>query len=100
MTSQSTEAGQSLLDLTIWLLGDTSRLFDLADANGLGITDPLTPGQVLSIPDPDKNNADLVAYFKQRGFRVNTQDFGTVAPTSTAHDFDIEDFFSPDFDTK
>ncbi len=100
MTNTNVTEGQSLLDVAIGLLGSTARLFDLADANGLAVTDPLTPGQLLSIPDPNTANADLVAYFSKKSYRVNTQDAPVLVVDATAHDWDKGDFDFPDFDTQ
>jgi hypothetical protein len=92
-------AGQSLIDVAIQELGSVEALFDLADANGLAITDVLTPGQLLHVPDSAAMVADIVGYFGGRGQRINTGD--TEVPASLEfRDFDKEDFDKEDFDTQ
>jgi hypothetical protein len=56
-------------------LGSPAALFDLADANGLAITDLLTPGQLLLIPEASQLAAPEVAsYYAARAYRVNVPD--------------------------
>lgn len=81
--------GQSLLDVAIQELGTIAAVFDLAAANGLAITDPLTPGQVLSVPSASAALPQLAAYFRQRGQRINTgNDSASEVPTRPAGIFD------------
>ena len=91
--------GQSLLDISLWLLGGTEALFALADANELGIADPLTPGQVLLVPEGYTVNPELVSYYRRRGLRVNTtNDLAPPAPAPAGLiDFDDNDFDDSDF---
>ncbi|AWM31367.1 hypothetical protein [Hymenobacter nivis] len=93
-------AGQSLLDVAIQELGSVAALFDLADAAGLGITDALTPGQLLAVPTSPAAAPALAAYFADRAQRINTG--GPIAPRQpiTTHDFDARDFNYPDFDAR
>ncbi len=64
--------GQSLVDVAIQELGSVEALFDLADANGLAITDELTPGRVLVVPDSAAAVPAVVSYFSARQQRINT----------------------------
>ncbi len=84
-------AGQSLLDVVLQELGSVEALFDLADANGLAITDQLTPGQVLEVPTSPAAQPSIVSYFQGRGQRINTG-APVAAPAATTPDFDLLDF--------
>jgi hypothetical protein len=55
--------GQTLIDIAMQFLGDASRAFEIADLNGLSITDNLTPGQTLIIPEPAIDKIKIVAAF-------------------------------------
>lgn len=90
--------GQSLLDVSLWLLGGTAGLFALADANGLAITDALEAGQVLVVPDGFPVSAELVAYYKGEGWVVNTANI-RLPPVvaSKKGDWSLIDFKNSDF---
>jgi hypothetical protein len=95
--SQTTiSAGQSLVDVAIQEYGSLEALFDLADANDLAITDVLTPGRVLVVPNSAATVPALVDYFRQRGLRVNT---GAPVPPLILlrRDFKAKDFLIQDF---
>ena len=64
--------GQSLADVAIQELGSVAALFDLADANGLAITDDLHAGQLLTVPTSANGRPELASYFAARAYRVNT----------------------------
>lgn len=53
--------GQSILDIAIIYTGDAVIGFDIAKLNNLSITDVLTAGQKLIVPDVIKKN--IVALF-------------------------------------
>jgi len=72
--------GQSLLDVVLQTQGSLEALFELADANGLAISDVLTPGQVLSIPAATQARPEVAAYFAQRGQRINTKCYQLQGP--------------------
>lgn len=59
--------GQTLLDISIQETGTINNLFDIAVFNNVGITDSLTPGDEIKIPDNlteiNKN------YFINRGIK-------------------------------
>ena len=93
-------AGQSLLDICLQELGDAEALFELAAANGLAITDPLTPGQLLILPAGAVVNSELVAYYRARNLRLNTANLPPLPepePESLVDwdetDFDNDDWF-------
>lgn len=91
-------AGQSLLDVALWLMGGTDALFDLADANGLAITDALRPGQVLTVPDGYTVNQELVNYYSSRSIRVNTANGLVLAAATPEEPDELNDFDEADFD--
>lgn len=43
-------AGQTLIDIAVQELGDATRIFEVAELNGRGITDIITAGEVLKVP--------------------------------------------------
>lgn len=47
------EEGQVLLDIAMQEMGDVERLFELAELNGLSITERVEPGTMLSVGEPD-----------------------------------------------
>ncbi len=96
MNNTIISSGQSLVDVAIQELGSVGALFDLADTAGLGITDVLTPGQVLPVPDSAASQADIVAYFAGRRQRINTGDTPTPAPAPTRQRYFSNLFFNPD----
>jgi nucleoid-associated protein YgaU len=51
MTSAIVQPGQSLWDIAVQYAGSAQAAFQIAQANGLGVSDLLTPGQVLQIPE-------------------------------------------------
>jgi hypothetical protein len=69
-------AGQSLVDVALQEYGSVEALFDLADANGVAITDVLTPGQVLASAAAVPS---LVDYFRGRQQRINVGDEPALA---------------------
>lgn len=89
--------GQSLVDVALQELGTVASLFDLADAAGLAITDVLTPGQVLAVPNSLVARPELVDYFQRRAYRVNTGDEAAPATATRRRDFKQSDFSPSDF---
>lgn len=51
MSSVSVAPGQSLYDIAVQHAGSAEAVFGIAAANGLAVTDALTPGQVLQVPE-------------------------------------------------
>jgi LysM repeat protein len=72
---------QSLWDIAIQEYGTVEAVFDLAMANGLGITDILTAGQVLNVPESEYVNAEVVAYYRKNDLHPAT---GETNITETA----------------
>jgi hypothetical protein len=90
--------GQSLVDVALQELGSVESLFDLADANGLAITDALAAGQVLAVPSSSGTVVTIATYFRSKAIRINTNNAAVLLPPNTAHDFDNQDFDPSDFD--
>lgn len=56
MQTITVKQGQSIIDIAIIYTGDATSGFDIANLNGLAITDVLTTGQQLFVPDVIKKN--------------------------------------------
>ena len=72
MSQTRISEGQSLVDVAVQALGSVAALFDLADAQGLAITDALTAEQVAAVPASAHAAPELAAFFASRAYRVNT----------------------------
>ncbi len=57
---------QSLLDFAIQNTGDIESLFDFASENNLSITDSLSPGEKLIVPDNTKKDVDILNYYTDK----------------------------------
>ena len=99
MPSTLITAGQCLLDVALQELGSLDALFDLADANGLGVTDALAPGLVLLVPASAAAQPLVAAYFGSQGKRINLGGPIPVRIVAYRADFDRADFNSADFRT-
>lgn len=55
--------GQTLIDIAMQYCGDALAVADVAKLNGLGITDELTPGQTILIPDVAIDKVKIVEAF-------------------------------------
>lgn len=97
MTNATISDGQSLLDVALQELGSIAALFDLADANGLGITDALAAGQVLAVPASAAARPELAGYFAARQVRINTGDVVVPPPAVAAQRYFSNLFFTPSF---
>tara|TARA_R100000306_G_C4376675_1_gene142229 strand:- start:2253 stop:2540 length:288 start_codon:yes stop_codon:yes gene_type:complete len=66
-------SGQTVFDIALQELGSAVGVLDIALLNGISITETLTPGQTLNVPDYvlEKN---VVADFKKNGIRPATAD--------------------------
>lgn len=62
-------AKQSLLDIAIQGSGTIETVFDVATDNNLNITDTLTPGKMLNIPDAEDSDADITTYYTNKQLR-------------------------------
>ena len=87
--------GQSLIDISLWMLGGTDALYALADANGLAITDTVAAGQVLVVPDDLAVNPELVKFLKEKGVAVNT---ANIVPVPDPVDDELHDWLETDFE--
>ncbi len=82
---------QSLFDIAIQEYGTIEAVFDLAMANGLSVTDTLTAGQVLNVPevDPAVVQPEIVDYYRRHGIRPatgETEVADTPVPAPTGGD--------------
>ena len=59
--------GQSVLDIAVQCYGSAAAAFDIALANNISITDDLTAGHLLSLPDSEYYNKNIAEYFKNKG---------------------------------
>lgn len=57
---------QSLLDFAIQHTGDIESLFDFAKENNLCITDSLTAGEQLIVPDTTSKDIDILNYYTNK----------------------------------
>jgi hypothetical protein len=96
MAQSKVSEGQSLLDVAIQEYGTVEALFDLADANGIAITDVIAPGRVLVVPSSAAAVPALADYFRARQRRINT---GAPVPPLILlrRDFKASDFNLIDF---
>ena len=79
---------QSLFDIAIQEYGTVEAVFDLAMANGLGITDELNAGQELIVPESDFVVPEIVEYYRKNGLH----------PVSGNINYEITDFTANRFD--
>ncbi len=82
---------QSLWDIAIQEYGTVEAVFELAQANGLSVTDTLTAGQVLNVPevDPALTQPEIVDYYRRNGIRPatgETEVADTPVPVPTGGD--------------
>ena len=61
---------QSIFDIAIQHCGAAEVAYDIAVINGISITDELTVGQVLELPEPI--NKDIVKYYKDKNLTPAT----------------------------
>ena len=54
---------QSLFDIAIQVYGSVAYVFELAVANGISITDELTAGQQIEVPEIEVESKGVQAYF-------------------------------------
>lgn len=68
MKSVTVKDGQTLFDIAVQSLGIVDRVFELAQLNGLGITDELVSGQIIELPDVKFEHEDIVKHFTKPWF--------------------------------
>lgn len=66
-------SGQTLIDIAMQELGDASRLFELAQLNGLLPTDDVIAGSVLIVPAYETNRQNIV-----RQLQINKPSTGST----------------------
>ncbi|AKK73770.1 hypothetical protein OK18_15200 [Chryseobacterium gallinarum] len=63
---------QSLLDIAIQYTGKVENSFIIAFHNDLSVTEILTPGMEITIPDALDTDIDVVTFFSYRGYQPAT----------------------------
>ena len=63
---------QSLLDIAIQWTGSVANVFLIAQANGLAVSDEITPGDELIIPDTVVLDTDIKTYYTSRAIQPAT----------------------------
>ncbi len=63
---------QSLLDIAIQWTGSVANVFLIAQANGLAVSDEITPGTDLIIPDTVVLDTDIKNYYTSRAIQPAT----------------------------
>lgn len=61
--------GQTLIDIAMQYCGDALRVFDVAELNGLQITDDLVPGEFLKVPDAEIDKEKITIEFSNYGLQ-------------------------------
>lgn len=65
MRSIKIQEGQTLVDIAMQYCGDALAVFDVAELNGIGITDEPEIGQILFVPDPAIDKIKIVEAFRK-----------------------------------
>jgi len=63
---------QSLFDIAIIYYGTPEAIVAIAQANNMSITDTITPGTMIQLPEGAPTNADIAQYYKQHGLQPAT----------------------------
>lgn len=63
---------QSLFDIALMHCGKAELAYDIAIANGISVTDSVSVGSEITIPDGLKVNNDIVQFYKQNGVKPAT----------------------------
>lgn len=61
--------GQTLVDIVIQELGDADRTVEVAELNEMNITDELTAGDMITVPDFDVSKRAIVNAFINDAFK-------------------------------
>ncbi len=92
MTTIKVLSLQSFLDLSIQYTGNVYNAFDIALANNKSITDALTVGETLIIPNGlTKSNKEL-QYFEARGLIPATAIISIIQKTNNDYTFPQGEF--------
>lgn len=85
MFTYTVKARQTLLDAAIQATGTLEAVFMIAEANGLAVSDDVTTGQVLVIPETVPTNKTIAQYLAANRLTVGTRgdaiEEGTVLVT-------------------
>lgn len=79
---------QNIIDVAVQKAGSANAAFEIAEANGLAVTDYLEPGQEIEVPNV--HNADRVNYFENKGIKPETAE--NDLPDDFDQFFDVEFF--------
>ncbi len=60
---------QNFLDIAIMYTGIVENSFDIAVFNEMSLTDQLTPGMSLTVPDDLETDPDTVSYFMRQSLQ-------------------------------
>jgi len=71
--------GQTLIDITLQELGDVERVFEVAALNGKAITDTVSAGDLIIVPELDASKRKLVKLFSDP-FNKPASSTGFIAP--------------------
>lgn len=63
MKEVKVEYGQTLVDIAIQELGDASRAFELAVLNNVNVSDDITPGSLVKVPDVSIDKTSIAKVF-------------------------------------
>lgn len=63
---------QSLIDLSVQLTGTVVNVVQIASENNLSITEELSPGQIIQIPEGLSIDAKILEYYKNKGLEPAT----------------------------
>lgn len=63
---------QSLLDIAVQHTGNIENAFAISAANGLAVSDALTPGTVLMIPENVVYDKDILNYYQSKNIKPAT----------------------------
>ena len=74
---------QSLFDISVQEYGTIEGVFEIALANGLSVTDKLTAGQKLKIPEIDQSlvQPEIVDYYKRNDIHPATGETNVIETT-------------------
>jgi hypothetical protein len=84
--------GQNIIDVAIQEYGKAEAIFELAQANGLSLSEIMDVGQSLGIDANNIQDLEIVQFFKERNFIVVT---GNETEATVTGDFGLE--FNEDF---
>lgn len=63
---------QSVLDLSVQAFGSMDAFMDMAVENDISITENLTPGDELSLPEFSEKKTDIIAFYNKNQIKPST----------------------------